>query len=51
MRMTNKTKAISILLIGGALCWAGAAMAEMLNGSVLGAGKPVANSTVTLWAA
>jgi hypothetical protein len=29
MRMTNKTKAISILLIGGALCWAGAATAEI----------------------
>jgi hypothetical protein len=49
--MTNKTKAISILLIGGALCWASAATAETLNGHVLGGGKPVANSTVTLWAA
>ena len=51
MRMINKSKAISILLIGGALCWAGAAAAESLNGRVLGGGKPVANSTVTLWAA
>jgi hypothetical protein len=51
MRVTTKLKAVSVLLIGGALGWADAATAETLKGQVLGGGQPVDNSTVTLWAA
>jgi hypothetical protein len=40
------------LLAGSMLSWlAGAATADALEGKVLGGGRPITNSTVTLWAA
>ena len=52
MRKSRKTKIASFLLTGGLFAFAsGVAAADSLDGHVLGGGKPVANSTVTLWAA
>jgi len=52
MRNSRKTRMATFLLTGGLLTLAsGVAAAESLDGQVLGGGKPVANSTVTLWAA
>jgi hypothetical protein len=46
----RKIRMASILLAGGIFGLAsGAAVADSLDGRVLGGGKPVANSTVTLW--
>ena len=49
----NKTKFVAMLLTaGGLLGWAsGPAAADTIKGNVLGGGQPIANSTVTLWAA
>ena len=48
----RKTKIASILLASVMFGMAsGAAVADALDGQVLGGGQPVANSTVTLWAA
>jgi hypothetical protein len=48
----NPSHARTTLLTGSMVCWvAGAATADTLNGKVLGGGQPIANSTVTLWAA
>ncbi len=52
MRKTHKTNLASFLLTAGMIGLAVTpAAAEALDGQVLVGGKPVANSTVTLWAA
>jgi len=52
MRKIRRTTAASMMLMGCILGLAsGAAAADTLDGQVLGGGKPVVNSTVTLWAA
>ena len=43
------TTLFTVGLLGYAFCTAAAA--DTLNGKVLGGGQPIANSTVTLWAA
>ena len=51
-KVVYKTKLAALLLTGGMLSLvAGAATADTLDGQVLGGGLPVADSTVTLWAA
>jgi hypothetical protein len=51
VRKVCKVKLISVL-VGGMLGLAsGASAADAIEGQVLGGGQPVANSTVTLWAA
>ena len=48
----SKARLAATLLTGSMLSWvAGAATADALEGKVLGGGQPIANSTVTLWAA
>jgi hypothetical protein len=48
----SRAKFMPMLLIGSMLSWvAGMATANALEGKVLGGGQPIANSTVTLWAA
>ncbi len=48
----NKTSFVTTVLTGGMLaCACGPAAADTLTGKVLGGGQPIANSTVTLWAA
>jgi hypothetical protein len=48
----NKTSFVTTVLAGSMFAWvAGAATADALEGKVLGGGHPIANSTVTLWAA
>jgi hypothetical protein len=53
--MTTNTKAqfIALILTAGLFVWAGAAAAaaDQIKGQVQGGGGPIANSTVTLWAA
>ena len=44
------TALFTVGLLGYAFCTAAAAT-DTLNGKVLGGGQPIANSTVTLWAA
>src|SRR5271169_2206006 len=52
MMVKSKAKLVIMLLTGGMLSWvSGPAAADTLNGKVLGGGQPIANSTVTLWAA
>lgn len=52
MHKSSKSKTPSFLLTCGLLVLAsGAAAADALDGQVLAGGQPVANSTVTLWAA
>ena len=52
MTAKSQVKRITTLLTGSLLAWvAGAAAANALEGKVLGGGQPIANSTVTLWAA
>lgn len=52
MRKGYETRLAFVLLTGGIFALAcGSAMADALDGQVLGGGHPVANSTVTLWAA
>lgn len=52
MFTNNRTRFVSTLLAGSMFCWAaGAVTADALEGKVLGGGQPIANSTVTLWAA
>ena len=48
----SKTSFVTTVLIGSMFAWvAGGANADALEGKVLGGGQPIANSTVTLWAA
>ena len=48
----SKTSFVTTVLTGGMLaCACGPAAADTLSGKVLGGGQPIANSTVTLWAA
>ncbi len=48
----KKASFVTTVLVGSMLAWvAGAATADALEGKVLGGGQPIANSTVTLWAA
>jgi hypothetical protein len=48
----RQARLFSLLLAGGILSWGGGvAVAQTLNGKVLGGGQPITNSTVTLWAA
>jgi len=51
MRKGCKIKLISVLAGGMLGLASGASAADALEGQVLGGGQPVANSTVTLWAA
>ena len=44
--IANRALLLSLVLVSG-----GVIAAESLQGQVLGAGAPIANSTVTLWAA
>jgi hypothetical protein len=48
----NNTSFVTTVLAGSMFAWvAGAVTADALEGKVLGGGQPIANSTVTLWAA
>ena len=51
MKVLHSTLLCMVLVISGILAAGPAAAAESLNGQVLGGGAPIANSTVTLWAA
>jgi len=52
MILKNETSFKATALACSLLVWlAGAVTASALEGKVLGGGKPLANSTVTLWAA
>jgi hypothetical protein len=52
MNTKARARLVTMLLTGSMVSWvAGAATADTLNGKVLGGGQPIANSTVTLWAA
>ena len=52
MAAKSQVRWITALLTGSILAWlAGAPAANALEGKVLGGGQPIANSTVTLWAA
>lgn len=51
MVSANETILVARALAGTLLVWlAGAVTADALEGKLLGGGKPVANSPVTLWA-
>ena len=49
----NKTKFVAMLLTAGGLLGgaSGPAAADTIKGNVVGGGQPIANSTITLWAA
>jgi hypothetical protein len=50
-KLRSVRRLVEVLAVSGLLCAGPTFAADSLNGQVLGGGAPIANATVTLWAA